>query len=190
MIIDTFLYNDLRYTINLGRKPLLVGDDIIDNYTSVPYIEWEVNFGLMDGEFKNYIEKLLIEENSFGLKTRIHPYFQLIYNEDADLLSYIYANEIKFYGLNKMDITRTLDHTFADPNIIYEGNSYNKIVTIGLQNEITITHKVVFLNESIKVIHKTNGLFQVSAKFKEFFSPTDKTYTTLGVANVNNPGVS
>jgi len=190
MIIDTFLYNDLRYNINLGKKPLLVGSSKVDNYNSVPYIEWEVDFGLMDEEFKNYIEKLLIEEDSFSLKTKIHPYFKLIYDETTDLLSYIYPNEIKFYGENKIDINRSLDHTFIDPTITYDGLDYNKNTTVSLQSEITIAHRVFFLDESINVIHKTSGLFQVSAKFKEFFSPIDQTYTILGEVNVNNPGAS
>lgn len=188
MVIDTFLYNDLRYKINLGKKPLLVGGVKVENYNSVPYIEWDVSFGLMDEDFKNYIEKLLIEEQSFDLKTKIHPYIELVYDDTTDLLSYIYPHEKKFYGTTKLDINRALAHTFIDPSITYDGQSYDKNSTVVLPTEIIIPHKVFFLDESLTVTHKTSGLFQVSAIFKEFFSPIDKTYSILGAVNVSNPG--
>jgi len=189
MTIDTFLYNDLKYTINMGKSPTVVGTSKVENYISVPYIEWLIDFGLMDMDFKNFMEKALVEEPSFILKTKIHPYVELAYNVATDLLTYIYPHEKKFYGDNKLDSDRILEHTFSDPQITYDDQQYTKDNQISLPREVVISHRVLFLEGTLNVVHKANGLFRLQAKFKELFSPTEQTYNIIGATNVSNPGV-
>jgi len=186
MVIDTFLYSDLRYTINMGKNPLLVDGVKVDNYTTVPYVEWEINFGLIDHEFKNYLEELLVEEESFDLVTQIHPSMKLVYDQTGDRLSYKYPHEAKFYGENTFDINRRLSHSLLGNNLVYENNTFDITTSSILSSGLRIPHRVHYLDGTLKLDHKFNNFFELSAKFKEYFQPTVLVNQQIGASSASN----
>ena len=59
MTIERFLYNELSYTISTGKSPVVVNSEKVHNKISVPFVNWEINFGVIDTEFKNFLEENL-----------------------------------------------------------------------------------------------------------------------------------
>ena len=80
MILERFLYEDLTYTINTGKSPVVVNSSKVHNKISVPFVNWEINLGMIDYEFKNFIEENLMASEEVKLITSVCPSYRLVKN--------------------------------------------------------------------------------------------------------------
>ena len=174
MIIERFLYNELSYTINTGKAPVVVNSEKVHNKVSVPFVNWEINFGVIDTEFKNFLEESLFLDSKIELVTNICPAYRVI--KEAGSLYYIYKHELDFYGPEKLDLNRTLDASFL--NVENFLDVPNKL----LKNNLAYKHITLFLQDSFTVTHKASGLLECKCSLKEYFKPTSFIYTTEGAS--------
>jgi len=178
MILERFLYEELSYTINTGKSPVVVNSEKVHNKISVPFVNWEINFGVIDTEFKNFLEENLLSSDSVDLITHICPAYRIIKNNSQQF--YIYKHELDYYGSDKVDLRRLVDnsHTIAE--------NFFDPVNLFLKPNLPLTHKVLFLQDSFQVTHKANGLLECRCVLKEYFKPTSLTYTVTGASYAND----
>jgi len=153
---------------------------------SIPYVLWEIDFGLIDHELKNYLENMLINEESISLITQVGPSFSLVYEETDNILSYVYPQETKFYGEHKFDVLRALNFSKNSGIINYEGIEFNINNQLSMPRNIKLSHRVQFMFNSISVSHRANGLVTMRASFKEYMQPIDRVFNTIGVSSASN----
>ena len=178
MIIERFLYDELSYTINTGKSPIVVNSEKVHNKINVPFVTWEINFGVIDTEFKNFLEENLFSTNVVELVTNICPAYRIIQNQSQ--LFYIYKHELDFYGESKFDSRRLVDASFVHQDNFFDIT--NKL----LKNNMAYKHITLFLQDSFTVTHKANGLLECRCSLKEFFKPSNAVYTIRGSSYAND----
>ena len=172
MTIERFLYNELSYTISTGKSPVVVNSEKVHNKISVPFVNWEINFGVIDTEFKNFLEENLFSADTIKLVTNICPAYRVIKNNSQ--IFYLYKHELDFYGEGKVDLRRLLPGTFLGLDSFFDAP--NKL----LKNNLAYEHITLFLQDSFTVTHKANGLLECRCNLKEYFKPTNLNYTIEG----------
>ena len=172
MTLERFLYEDLTYTINTGKSPVVVNSSKVHNKISVPFVNWEINLGMIDYEFKNFIEESLMSADEVKFITSICPAYRIVKNNSQYF--YIYKHELDFYGSNFVDLRRVVPASIS--SIDNFKDAPNKV----LKNFIAYEHTTLFLQDALQVIHKANGLMECRINLKEYFKPTSLSYELIG----------
>ena len=174
MTIERFLYNELSYTINTGKFPLVVNSEKVHNKVSVPSVTWDINFGTVDTEFKNFLEEELFSSDIIKLVSHVCPSYRIIKNNSQ--FFYVYKHELDYYGSNKIDLRRLVSGS------ILANDNFFDIANKQLKNNLAYEHITLFLQDSFTVTHKANGLLECKCSLKEYFKPTELNYTIEGIS--------
>ncbi len=181
MILDRFQYRGLKYQIKSGDAKVIVDEHIVSCKTSLPMVNWTLNFKNVSTVTRAYLEKAFYKyEEDLILKSYINPRFLIFRDTRADKKYYLtYYHEYKYY---EGAVNRPLEFTTVGTNDILEGNiiiPHSGPVVTSIDNSLELSRKIYYIETRNTITHSNYKLYDFSIVVKDFAKPISNLVTEL-----------